>query len=443
MRFRRAIAPVLLAALAAVVPAKAGLNEYVQKPEPDFSWKLEKADKVGNGTVYTIHLVSQTWQGIKWQHKLLVLKPANVKPASSMLLLNTGGNPTYLFQAFALQLTERIGSPVAVVFGVPNQPLFDGKKEDALIAETFCRFLDGKGKDESWPLLFPMVKSVCKAMDALQEFSKKEWDTELKDFIVSGASKRGWTSWLTAAADPRVRAIVPMVIDTLNMKPQMEHQIACYGKPSDMVKDYVERKLIPMPNTDEARRLWSMVDPYFYRDKLKMPKLIVNGANDAYWTVDGLNIYWNDLPGEKYVLIVPNAGHSLEERPDGAIPNPLTSRKKVLDSTSAFTKLQIAGKPMPKLSWEHGEADGKLRLTVQTSTPPKGARLWVAESDSKDFRLSRWKQRPAEISADGKQVIGTVAPPAKGYLAFYGELDFDADGLPYTLSTQVRVAAAP
>jgi PhoPQ-activated pathogenicity-related protein len=443
MRFGRAIAPAVLAALAVVTQARAGLNEYVQRPEPDFSWKLEKADKIGKGTVYTIHLVSQTWQGIKWEHKLLVLKPDNVKPTSSMLLINTGGAPTGLFQAFALQLTERIGSPVAIVFGVPNQPLFEGKKEDALIAETFVRFLDGGGKDESWPLLFPMVKTVVKAMDALQEFSKKEWDTELKDFIVSGASKRGWTSWLTGAADPRVRAIVPMVIDTLNMKPQMEHQIMCYGKPSDMVRDYIERKLIPMPNTEEAKRLWSMVDPYFYRDKLKMPKLIINGANDAYWTVDALNIYWNELPGEKYVLIVPNAGHSLEERPDGGIPNPLTARKRVLDSTLAFTKLQVAGKSMPKLSWEHSDADGKLRLTVQSSTPPKSARLWVAESDKKDFRLSRWKQHPAEVSADGTQVVGTLGPPKQGYLAFYGELDFDADGLPYTLSTQVRVAAAP
>lgn len=442
MDFRRAIALAVLAGLAACAPARAGLPEYVQKPEPDYSWKLEKTNKIGEGTVYTIHLVSQNWQGIKWEHKLLVLQPKDVKPSSSMLLINTGGAPSGSMQAIGLTLTQRIGSPVAILFGVPNQPLFEGKKEDALIAETFCRFLDCKGQDESWPLLFPMVKSVVKSMDALQEFSKKEWNTELKDFIVSGASKRGWTSWLTGAADPRVRAIVPMVIDTLNMKPQMEHQVMCYGKPSDMVKDYVERKLIPMPPTDEAKRLWTMVDPYFYREKLKMPKLIVNGANDPYWTVDALNIYWNDLPGEKYVCIVPNAGHDLQEMPEKGIPNILTSRNRVLNATSAFTKLQIAGKPMPKLTWQHANADdGELKLSVQTSTSPKAARLWVAVSETKDFRKSRWKEQPAEIGNDGKSVVGTVAPPAKGFLAFYGELDFDGDGVPFTLSTQVRVAA--
>ena len=125
---------------------------------------------------------------------------------------------------------------------------------------------------------------------------------------------------------PRVKAIAPMVIDTLNMKPQMEHQMMCYGKPSEMVKDYVERRLIPMPKTPEAKRLWSMVDPYFYRSKLTMPKLILNGANDPYWTVDALNLYWNDLPGEKYICITPNAGHDLQEMPENGKPDLLKLR---------------------------------------------------------------------------------------------------------------------
>ena len=42
--------------------------------------------------------------------------------------------------------------------------------------------------------------------------------------------------------DPRVKAIAPMVIDVLNMVEQMKYQEQSFGRPSDMVHDYVERK---------------------------------------------------------------------------------------------------------------------------------------------------------------------------------------------------------
>ena len=52
--------------------------------------------------------------------------------------------------------------------------------------------------------------------------------------------------------DPRVVAIVPMVIDTLNMHVQMKNQLESFGTFSDMIRDYTERKLVPLPKT--ARR---------------------------------------------------------------------------------------------------------------------------------------------------------------------------------------------
>ena len=47
--------------------------------------------------------------------------------------------------------------------------------------------------------------------------------------MVTGGSKRGWTTWTTAAVDKRVVAITPMVIDMLNIDPSFEHHYRVYG----------------------------------------------------------------------------------------------------------------------------------------------------------------------------------------------------------------------
>jgi|GEM_PF-3995796 len=55
----------------------------------------------------------------------------------------------------------------------------------------------------------------------------------------------------------------------------------------------------------------TMLDPYSYRNKLTMPKMIIIGTNDPYWPVDAVKHYFNDLPGENYLHYVANAGHDL------------------------------------------------------------------------------------------------------------------------------------
>lgn len=428
-----AVVPLVLACAVAllVAPASADLLSYVEKPEPAFAWELKGKTVHPEGTVYDLHLVSQVWQGIQWEHQLQVYQPKGTAPHSTLLLMNTGGTAGEDAIAFGMQLASAINAPCAVIYHIPNQPLLGGKTEDTLITETFVRYLNTK--DENWPLLFPMAKSVVKAMDALQAFSEQEWKKSVTRFIVTGGSKRGWTSWLTAVADPRVKAIVPLVIDTLNMRKQMPHQLESFGTYSEQIADYTKRGLVPMRNTPDENRLWSMVDPYTYRDRLTLPKLLVNGNNDPYWAVDALNLYWDGLKGDKWVLYVPNAGHGLEQRhEDGS-----SDRKRALSGIAAFVRHQIADKPMPTLHWKHDDANGKLRLTVQAAPPPLGARLWVAKSPTRDFRQSQWVEQA--VSVRGGSVVGMVAPPEDGYLVFYAEVDYKIDDLPYHLSTQLRV----
>jgi PhoPQ-activated pathogenicity-related protein len=412
--------------------ARADLAAYVKKHDPAFAWQLKAKTDRPDGTVYDLHLVSQVWEGITWEHQLQVYQPKGVKPRATMLLWNTGGQAKPDTIAFGMDLAKRSGAPCAFLYNIPNQPLFGGKTEDGLIAETFVRYL--KTRDEDWPLLFPMVKSVVRAMDALQDFGKRTWHTQVEHFVVSGASKRGWTTWLTATVEPRVKAIAPLVIDTLNMGEQGPHQLAAFGKYSEQIKDYTERRLVPAPDTAASRRLWRMVDPYTYRDKLTLPKLLINGNNDPYWTVDALNLYWDGLKGPKWVEYVPNAGHNLRQR----LADGREDHARAVATLAAFVHCKVFERAIPKLRWTHDDAGGKLRLTVVGDPAPRSARLWVAHARTQDFRQAAWVERALRL--EGGKVVGAVARPAEGYVAFYAELDYAVDGLAYHLSTQLRVA---
>jgi PhoPQ-activated pathogenicity-related protein len=420
--------------LLTVGSARADLFEYVQQKDTTYAWKLLNKISVPQGTVYDLQLTSQTWHDIKWEHRLHIYQPKDVAPTKTMLLFNTGGTPQLTGSTLALTMAGRIGAPVAFLYGIPNQPLYD-KREDALIAETFVRYLETK--DESWPLLFPMVKSLVRAMDTVQTFAKDEWQFTVEKFVVCGSSKRGWTAWLTAAADSRVQAVAPLVIDTLNMPVQMKHQLASFGQPSAMIKDYVERKLVPVPDTAEAQKLWQMIDPYVHRAKLTMPKFIVNGTNDPYWATDALNLYWDDLPGSKSLVLVPNAGHDLDQK----LPNGQKDYSRVLGGLAAFVRAEIKGVALPKLSWQHDDVAGQPRVRVTTDQTPTAVRLWQATAATRDFRQSTWSESAVPPNKDGSVVV-TGSVPATGYAALFVELQFGTEQ-PFYLSTQLRLVPAP
>src|ERR1041384_2979148 len=87
----------LILAILTATPLFADLEQYVSKPEPDFSWSLR--DKIPiqqtGDLVYDFHFVSQKWQGIKWEHQLQVYEPRDSRGrARIMLMWLTGGSAT-------------------------------------------------------------------------------------------------------------------------------------------------------------------------------------------------------------------------------------------------------------------------------------------------------------------------------------------------------------
>lgn len=405
------------------------LQDYVAKQDDSFSWKLVKTTELPleMGKLHEVEFTSQTWQGIAWTHVLAIFEPKEIKHPDHALLFITGGRIGGKLRSRDMIAGARMASAGGVCVGyllqVPNQPLLGDRVEDDLITETFLRYLDSK--DATWPLLFPMAKSAVRAMDVMTAVAKQEWDGGVEKFVVSGASKRGWTTWLTAVADPRVAGIAPIVIDTLNFQPQMKHQINVWGKYSPQIEDYTSKGLVRVMQEQPEVPLWRWVDPYTYRSQLTLPKLIINGTNDPYWVVDALNIYWDGLSGEKHILYVPNAGHGLE----GGLETALTT-------LVAFVKHVAEDKPLPKLQWEYGEADRKITLNVRSDVAPKEVRLWSAKSTDGDFRPSEWSAAP--IAGDNGVYVAHVDVPEEGYVALYAEARYEMEGHLYSLTTQIR-----
>ncbi len=441
MRLARPL-PLLAFALALVLAsapagARAGdlpaLPAYLSAKDDSFAWEAAKEYSAPGATVTAIRLTSQTWQGIAWKHWLMVIVPEERDHAKDALLVIGGGRnrdnpPDELSGETLLLLGQAVktGTVVAVLSQVPNQPLFENLREDALIAFTFQKFIETK--DETWPCLLPMTRSAIRAMDAVQAFTAKDGGQKVERFFVTGASKRGWTTWLTAAADRRVCAIAPMVIDVLNMPKQMPHQLEMLGAYSEQIRDYTRLGLPQKVSDAEAKQLLDLVDPYTFRDRLTMPKLIVLGTNDPYWAVDAINLYFPDLPGEKYIHYVPNAGHGLGP--------------SALEAVSAFYKTVLDGEARPRFSWRFAADAEAGTFTIESADAPKQVELWTAASPDKDFRNDRWSGVPVQQAGEGRYVV-RVPRPAEGFAAAHVALTFTSSlGHDYKLCTNVEVFGA-
>jgi len=437
---RFALSVVTAFLLVLVIASKANtdttLQDYVDRPEAVYSWEIRQESKQDGGRTYELLLTSQTWKEIVWTHQLTVAVPDNPQPTGHALLMifggknqdgkpEMGGKVDETIQAI-VSLAAKTGSPVAVLRQVPNQPLFGGMVEDDLISYTFVNC--AKTGERDWPLLLPMVKSAVKAMDAIQDLCEKKAGIGVEKFVVTGSSKRGWTTWLTGAIDPRVAAIAPRVIDTLNFEIQMPYQLEVWGDYSEEIEDYSERKVQSLLATPQGRELAKIVDPYHYRESLDMPKLILIGTNDEYWPVDAVRHYFDDLKGEKFIVYVPNAGHSLG---DG---------KQAMDAVGAFFATVALGKKHPGLTWKTARSPGRVAVEVEADDP-KGFNLYMADSPSRDFRKAKWATSNGFLTQEKNACKANVALPTEGYQAFYVEALFDSPiGGTYSKCTRVFVA---
>lgn len=416
------------------------LDRYVATPDPTYSWKTAAITDVPGGKAAVIDMTSQSWLTTNevnrtvWRHWLVIIRPTEVETTTALLFIGGGSNrdskpPTPTREM--LQIATATRSVVAELKMVPNQPLVfgnDGREraEDDLIAYTWDKYL--RTGDERWPARLPMTKAAVRAMDTVTAWTgtQEGGGRAMERFVVSGGSKRGWTTWTTAIVDKRVAAICPIVIDVLNMSPSMVHHFQAYGFFSPAVGNYTEQGIMNWLGTPEMAALQQIEDPYFYRSRLTLPKLMMNGCGDQFFLPDSSRFYFDQLPGPKYLRYVPNADHSLKGT-------------DAYETLGAWQWATMRGTSLPRFTWSLRD-DGTV--AVDAETKPRAVKLWQANNPTaRDFRMEvigpAWWA--TSLEAAGNSYFGRPQP-SKGWTAYMLELTYDIGApVPFKVTTPVWV----
>jgi len=253
--------------------------------------------------------------------------------------------------------------------------------------------------------------------------------------VVAGASKRGWTTWLTGAVDSRIKGIAPIVINVLNMKPHLEHHRASYGYWSPAIYDYAQKgifdQLISTVDgediSEEAQSLLDRVDPYQYVLQGRyedMPKFMMNATGDEFFVPDTTQFYFDRLPDVKHLNYLPNVGHGMGDWDESdSIMDAAPVRNLLAWYLAVSQDVEL-----PRFD-QTFEENGAIRVEIDEGNPPESVRLWQVTSVGKrDFRNgvleAEWTS--TELLEESAGIYRALPPvPAPGnYTGFFIQLEY-------------------
>ena len=421
------------------------LKEYVHKKDSAFKYEIVETFSADTWKEYKIKMVSGTWLTEKevnhteWWHWITIIVPNNVLETEALLIIGGGSSkdrkPKKVSELLINAALET-KSIVAEISNIPFQPLNytndnkDDRYEDDLIAYGWRKFLEGgaKNNDVIWLARLPMTRAVVKGMDVIQKVAS-DINIKIDEFVVAGASKRGWTTWTTAIADDRVIAIVPIVIDLLNVVPSFDHHWRCYGEWSPAINDYVNEGITEWMGSKEYNRLLELVEPYSFTDQLLIPKFLINATGDEFFVTDSWKFYWDRLIGDKYLQYVPNGNHGLT-----GTYNP--------GSLVAFYNAIITNSKIPEFNWSVSNDSIYLEVNTDANYTVKS---WEAiNENTRDFRVPvigrSWKSDEINITLNNKYYLH-VSKPKTGYKAGLLEITIDSGGnYPFVFTTGTLVS---
>ncbi len=447
------------------------LDTYVAAADPNYSYTLETTitgTYAGIGyTGYIYDMISQEWNpdgyvltnansNPIWHHWLQIIVPNNLDTSltTAFLYIGGGSNTTTVpssVDSGTLALAVQTGTIGVCLPTVPSQPVqfvdepFN-HTEDEILAYSFNKYLETG--NTTWIALLPMVKSAVKAMDTAQTVvpTLTSNQAQIEHFVVSGVSKRSWTTQLTTAVDPqqRVVAMMPIVLPLLDMARQIEYQHEYYQGATDFLvdgytqamEDYVYYDAFSRFDTPEGKSILQIVDTYAYKDRASMavPRFYLCGSEDQFFLPGSELFFVDDMQGPTHIRYVPGADHWASD----------------LTSLTAFYSSVLAGVDLPDYDWSITDHGSTLQLT--TTTTPTQVRLWqAANPNSRDFRnttvwggssssVPSWSSQT--LSGSGGDYVAHIATPATGATAAFIEFAYVVNGRTIYLTTGVTVVSA-
>ncbi|CAH1802107.1 unnamed protein product [Owenia fusiformis] len=462
------------------------LDAYVARADPAYTYSLlstQRYDAITDGvedcTVHILNMTSLKWQNDTitsqsvWWHHLSIVIPDNVRIWDKSFMFIGGGSQrnappdpeTDVFLDAVAEVAVRLGSAGAFLKQIPNQPMYlyqsaepeRRRSEDALIAWTWRHYIETNRSDPEMILQFPMVKAAKMAFDTIHSYTRQNVSSQfnIDKFFPAGGSKRGWITWLLGCVDRRVMAMSPMVLSILNLVETLGHHYRAYGGWSFAFNDYWSENITQHLYHPTTQALANLIDPFSYRQRMTMPKIVVQATADEFFRPDEPNFWFDQLIGPKYVKLMRNAQHAL-----------VGSYDNIIDSIVAMFRSMDENQPLPQFRWELTQGVSTGRTTVYTTTPPAEVRAWFARSADGEFghqrRDFRWFIRsieePEEVDLnlvvweDASADVVTVTEdeeyyvefdrPAEGWLGFFIEVDFilnDSEASVFEGTTELNV----
>ncbi|CAI5511762.1 unnamed protein product, partial [Closterium sp. Naga37s-1] len=356
---------------------------YADQDPSEFWWEdsgirmRDKAPK-GSWTGYFLRVTTHRWfnrtfsDRDHWWHWLTVIAPDDMHNAHKGLVLFVIGSgwsrrhyhdvpdKDEMFTVAFAPLVVEMGILGAVLHEQPMEPIsfyvgpngpgkFGPLIEDELMAFCFAMAL-AHPEHLEWHLAAPMAKSIVRGMDALQLASREILPhLPVESFVVMGASKRGLMAWLTAAMDKRVVGMVAYGFDLLDFGRNFQHLHDSLGAWPVILKFYAIFNVTSQLQSPQFQRLVEDTDPYYYRERLTMPKLLLCASNDEVLALDDTYIWWNDMPEPKLLKIMANSEHMHLHINQWANQVTLSFLASLLHVNSSCASLPTSSRP--SLTW--------------------------------------------------------------------------------------------